>query len=95
MTSLGIDIGCISLKAALAGEADDHALYSDLLSRHPDLFQAPREGLTVVDGRPVLVARYRRIKGSPGEATQTLLDALLAVLPEGKARGRARHRLRR
>src|SRR5665648_798235 len=76
MTSLGIDIGCISLKAALAGEADDHALYTDLLTRNPDLFQTPHEGLTVVDGRPVLVARYTRIKGSPGAATQALLDAL-------------------
>src|SRR5665648_769808 len=87
MTSLGIDIGCISLKAALAGEADDHALYTDLLTRNPDLFQTPHEGLTVVDGRPVLVARYTRIKGSPGAATQALLDALLAVLPEGKIAG--------
>ncbi len=87
MTSLGIDIGCISLKAALAGEADDHALYTDLLTRHPGLFQTPREGLTVAEGRPVLVARYTRIKGSPGEATQALLDALLAVLPEGKLAG--------
>src|SRR5665647_2256845 len=87
MTSLGIDIGCISLKAALAGEADDHALYTDLLTRNPDLFQTPHEGLTVVDGRPVLVASYTRIKGSPGAATQALLDALLAVLPEGKIAG--------
>jgi predicted CoA-substrate-specific enzyme activase len=87
MTSLGIDIGCISLKAALAGEADDHALYTDLLARHSDLFQTPREGLTVAEGRPVLVARYTRIKGSPGEATQALLDALLAVLPDGKMAG--------
>src|SRR5665811_1778449 len=87
MTSLGIDIGCISLKAALAGEADDHALYTDLLTRNPDLFQTPHEGLTVVEGRPVLVARYTRIKGSPGAATQALLDALLAVLPEGKIAG--------
>jgi len=87
MTSLGIDIGCISLKAALAGEADDHALYTDLLTRNPDLFQTPHEGLTVVEGRPLLVARYTRIKGSPGAATQALLDALLAVLPEGKIAG--------
>ncbi|MCX6372675.1 MAG: hypothetical protein NTX16_06255, partial [Actinobacteria bacterium] len=87
MTSLGIDIGCISLKAALAGEADDHALYSDLLTRHSDLFQTPRDGLTVAEGRPVLVARYTRIKGSPGEVTQALLDALLAVLPQSKIAG--------
>ena len=41
MTTLGIDIGCISLKAALVGQAGDQDLFSDLLSRNPDLFQAP------------------------------------------------------
>jgi predicted CoA-substrate-specific enzyme activase len=87
MTSLGIDIGCISLKAALAGEPEDRELYADLLAEHPALFLTPAGGLTAVEGRPVLVARYRRIKGSPGEATQALLDQLLAVLPEGKIAG--------
>ena len=87
MTSLGIDIGCISLKAALAGEPDDHDLYAKLLADHPALFQTPADGLTAVEGRPVLVAEYRRIKGSPGEATQTLLGELLAVLPEGRIAG--------
>jgi predicted CoA-substrate-specific enzyme activase len=87
MTSLGIDIGCISLKAALAGEADDHGLYASLLTDHPHLFQAPADGLKVVDGRPLLVAAYRRIKGSPAEATRALLDELLAVLPPDSVRG--------
>jgi len=87
MTSLGIDIGCISLKAALAGEPDDHDLYAKLLADHPALFQTPDSGLTAVEGRPVLVAQYRRIKGSPGEATQTLLGELVRVLPEGKIAG--------
>ena len=87
MTSLGIDIGCISLKAALAGEAHDRALYADLQARRPDLFFAPRNGLAVAEGRPVLVTTYRRIKGSPAEATQVLLDELLAVLPGGKVDG--------
>ena len=87
MTSLGIDIGCISLKAALAGEADDHGLYARLLTEHPDLFQRPADGLQIVGGRPLLVAAYRRIKGSPAEATQTLLDELLAALPPDSVRG--------
>ena len=87
MTTLGIDIGCISLKAALVGRADDQDLFRDLLSQHPDLFQAPRDGLTVVDGAPVLVAQYRRIKGSPAQAAEALLGELLAVLPEGSVHG--------
>ena len=81
MASLGIDIGCISLKAALVGEADDRDLFDQLLRERPDLFQTPRDGLTVVEGRPVLVTAYRRIKGGPAKATQALLDELGAVLP--------------
>jgi predicted CoA-substrate-specific enzyme activase len=87
MTTLGIDIGCISLKAALAGEAGDQDLFKRLLEDHPDLFQPPRHGLTLIDGRPLLVAGYRRIKGSPAEATQTLLDELTAALPDGSLHG--------
>jgi len=87
MTSLGIDIGCISLKAALVGEVEDQALYADLLTRRPDLFQVPRAGLTIIDERPLLVAAYRRIKGGPGEATQALFDELLAALPDGRIGG--------
>ena len=87
MTTLGIDIGCISLKAALVGQAGDQELFSDLLEQHPDLFQIPRDGLTVIDGAPVLVAQYRRIKGSPADAAQALLGELLAVLPEGSLHG--------
>ncbi len=82
MASLGIDIGCISLKAALVGEAGDRDLFARLLTDHPDLFQIPRDGLTVVDDRPVLVTAYRRIKGGPAEATQALLDELGDALPE-------------
>jgi len=87
MTTLGIDIGCISLKAALVGRADDQDLFRDLLAQHPELFEAPRDGLTLVGDAPVLVARYRRIKGGPAEAAETLLGEVLAVLPEGSIHG--------
>jgi predicted CoA-substrate-specific enzyme activase len=80
MASLGIDIGCISLKAALVGEADDRDLFSRLLAERPDLFQTPRDGLTVAEGRPLLVTDYRRIHGGPAQATQSLLDELGAIL---------------
>jgi len=87
MTTLGIDIGCISLKAALVGRADDQDLFRDLLSQHPALFEAPRDGLTLVGDAPVLVAQYRRIKGSPAEAAEALLGEILAVLPQGSIHG--------
>ena len=56
-------------------------------AQHPELFQAPRDGLTLVGDAPVLVAQYRRIKGSPAEAAEALLGELLAVLPEGSVHG--------
>ncbi len=87
MASLGIDIGCISLKAALVGDPDDRDLFSRLLAERPDLFQSSRDGLTLVEGRPLLVTRYRRIKGSPAEATKRLLEELHHVVPAELLRG--------
>ena len=87
MITLGIDIGCISLKAALVGGAEEQALFGRLLAGRPDLFQVPARGLTLVDGAPVLVVRYRRIKGSPADTAAALLDELRAVLPQGALSG--------
>jgi len=87
MITLGIDIGCISIKAALVGESGDQGLFRGLLSANPDLFQTPRDGLTLVGDAPVLVVAYRRIKGSPAQAAKTLLDEVLAVLPDGGIAG--------
>jgi len=87
MITLGIDIGCISLKAALVGGVADATLFGDLLDRHASLFHVPADGLTRIGQRSLLVTRYRRIKGSPAEAARALLDELLAVLPAGDLRG--------
>jgi predicted CoA-substrate-specific enzyme activase len=80
MAFLGIDIGCISLKVALVGEPDDCDLFARRAAQAPDLFHVPRSGLALAGERPVLVTRYRRIKGSPSEATRALLDELFAVM---------------
>jgi predicted CoA-substrate-specific enzyme activase len=87
MAWLGIDIGCISLKAALLGRAGDQDLFCRLLSDHPVLFQTPREGVSMVGDRPLAVVAYRRIKGSPAEAVQLVLDDLRAALPGGAIAG--------
>jgi len=88
MAYLGIDIGCISLKAALVGEAGEVDLFQRLLSDSPALFHTTSSpGLAMAGERPVLATRYRRIKGSPSEATQKLLDELFAVLPDGVVKG--------
>ena len=87
MICLGIDIGCISLKAALVGEAGDCDLFAGLAHEHPDLYFVPAAGLPEVGGRPVLVTRYRRLKGSPSDATRGLLDDLLATISGERVQG--------
>jgi hypothetical protein len=81
MAFLGIDIGCISLKFALVGDPADTDLFQSLLAGHPDLFHASDGSLPMAGERPLLVTTYRRIKGGPTDATQTLLDELFAIFP--------------
>jgi predicted CoA-substrate-specific enzyme activase len=87
MAFLGIDIGCISLKAALVGEADECDLLARAAAQAPDLFHIPPSGMALAGERAVLATRYRRIKGSPSEATRALLDELFAVVPGDAVRG--------
>ena len=87
MAFLGIDIGCISLKFALLGEAADGPLFRRLAAERPDLFLVPAAGVPLAEGRPLLVTQYRRIKGSPADATQALLDDVLAALPRDAIAG--------
>jgi predicted CoA-substrate-specific enzyme activase len=85
MATLGIDIGCISVKIAIVGTPDDRELFRRIAATS-DLFYDP-----AVDGRiqphpnapAVLTTAYRRIKGSPTETTHALLDEVLAILPAG------------
>ena len=89
MATLGIDIGCISVKIAVVGGPDDRELFRALASRTA-LFHDP-----TYDGRvlpqpgspPVLATAYRRIKGSPADTARELLGHVLAVLPEGLLTG--------
>ena len=85
MATLGIDIGCISLKIAVVGTAEDRDSF-DALRGASDLFYTPEGGDKVLpgpDAPPVLATAYRRIKGVPTEAAQELLAQVLAALPEG------------
>jgi predicted CoA-substrate-specific enzyme activase len=85
MATLGIDIGCISVKIAVVGGPDDQELFGEAASGSA-LFHDP-----VVEGRvlphpgapPVLATSYRRIKASPTDTTRELLGQVLAALPTG------------
>jgi predicted CoA-substrate-specific enzyme activase len=85
MATLGIDIGCISVKIAVVGTPDDRASFQDILETS-SLFYRPEAGEKVLphpDAPPILATAYRRIKGSPTEATRELLTQVLSALPQG------------
>jgi len=84
MASLGIDIGCISVKLAVVGGPDDRELFERLASESTLFHDSTVEGWTLPhpDAPPVLATAYRRIKGSPADTTRELLGQVLATLPK-------------
>ena len=85
MATLGIDIGCISIKIAVVGGPEDRESFQALASGSA-LFYEPTGDDRVLphpDAPPILATAYRRIKGSPTDAARELLTQVLVVLPEG------------
>ncbi|HOW73697.1 MAG TPA: acyl-CoA dehydratase activase [Phycisphaerae bacterium] len=81
---LGLDIGAVGIKAAIL---TDRTTANDILSPTgaADLLRSVK----VPTGRnaTVLVTRYRRTKGRPSEAVQTLLKDILEHLPADQIAG--------
>ncbi|MHB8870111.1 MAG: acyl-CoA dehydratase activase [Thermoleophilia bacterium] len=88
MATLGIDIGCISIKMAVVGEEADRERFERLACDYP-LFQRAALGTKpVADSTPpLLVAAYRRIMGSPVETARALLSEVLEILPPNLVTG--------
>ena len=85
MATLGIDIGCTSVKIALVGTPEERSAFAELAASS-DLFHTPEaEGrISPNPGSPPAPAtKYRRIKGSPAEATRDLLRQVLEAIPKG------------
>jgi predicted CoA-substrate-specific enzyme activase len=85
MATLGIDIGCISVKIAVVGGPEDRAFFQ-AVAADSKLFYDPAGSDRVLphpDAPPILATAYRRIKGSPADAGRDLLSQVLAALPEG------------
>src|SRR5660398_221982 len=84
MATLGIDIGCISVKMALVGSREDRELFAS--RRHESTLFATEEteGMVAPDGDPppILITRYQRIKGTPADTTNQLLEDIAAEVPE-------------
>jgi len=85
MATLGIDIGCISVKIAVVGSPEDRDSF-EALRETSGLFYSPQGASRVLprpDAPSVLATEYRRIKGSPTEAARELLAQVISELPDG------------
>jgi len=74
MITLGIDIGCISVKMACLGEEEDRPLL-ERIARGGAGFKLLSDGNA---GKPVLISPYKRLLGHPLLATSELLESLLS-----------------
>ncbi len=89
MATLGIDIGCISLKLALIGEGAEGKVIAQAAG-DTELFFDPGhtpEAGGLPGNRSLLVTSYRRINGNPVEAAREMLSEVLGALPEDLVTG--------
>ena len=83
MATLGIDIGCISVKMVVVGAPEDAELLKSLACSFP-IFLSPEEEIGIAPAAtapPLLATAYRRIKGSPAAAAHEMLTQLQEILP--------------
>lgn len=87
--TLGIDIGLVSIKLAAIGHEDDRPLFRKAIKEKPELFHQPHDGISSVEHpeSPLLVTRYRRIKGKPSKATEEIIKEFFSVVPAENIQG--------
>jgi predicted CoA-substrate-specific enzyme activase len=85
--NIGLDIGAVSLKLAAIGAPSDEALFHNLGDKSPTFYGASFPAGSPFAGRPLILARYRRIQGSPIQSTFDLLQELYEYLPEENVEG--------
>jgi predicted CoA-substrate-specific enzyme activase len=85
--NLGLDIGAVSLKLAAIGAAEDAGQLNELTRQKPAFFGAEFPLSTPLTGRPLVLSAYRRIQGSPVQATFDLLQDFYELIPQHRVEG--------
>jgi len=85
--TLGIDTGSVSVKLALLGDSDkEKELLEKIAEASGGYFVTPEE-VGCKTELPLLISRYRQLKGEPAAATMKALRGVLEILPENTADG--------
>jgi len=85
MINIGIDVGAISVKIAAIGEGEsDKELLSKIASENDGFFHVDDNGSSLLNGKYILVSKYRRIRSMPVHSTYELLDELCKHVPEDR-----------
>ena len=80
MIHLGIDVGSVSVKFALIGDAENKELFDRILSECPTFFKIDNVSSALLNGKIILLSQYRRTKGEPVLATYNILEELREYL---------------
>jgi predicted CoA-substrate-specific enzyme activase len=80
---IGIDVGSVGIKAAAIGSSDDTILLTRATSLSNGSFSMDGE----IDGKPVLLSKYKRVMGEPARMTFLIISELMHCLPNGSIGG--------
>jgi len=85
MINIGIDVGAISVKVAVIADEKDKEILSKIASESEDFLHIDDNGnSSLLNGKFVLVSKYKRIKGVPVYTTYEILDELYKLIPENR-----------
>ena len=82
MINLGIDVGSVSVKIAIVGDAENKELFERLCAECPTFFMVRDIHSPLLNEKVILLSQYLRIKGEPVDATYNLLEELFEYIPE-------------
>lgn len=78
MVNLGIDIGSVSVKIAAIGSEEEFEIFEKIDAQSPNFYLVKNED----SERPILLSKYRYIKGEPVKISYEFLRELQEYLPE-------------